>query len=293
MDTISEPICYLCGSTDCTKIHDKIRYNLDPPRPYRCNHCGFTFLHPRMNASREKEFYEQEYRAKYENQSPDEIWEASIPESDQRIERFVNFITEDSSILEIGCSTGYFLHALKDHVKLVNGVELTKECVEFARAQDIPVVESLAEVPDNTYDLVFMFHVLEHIDDPIGFLEEVKKKMKVGGYLIIEVPNVDDVLVSIYRIKNHLDFYWEVAHNFYFSTKSLGEVLETAGFDSTIYPLQRYDLSNHMFWMLFGKPGGKGFFNHIFSQELIEEYAKTLKDRFICDTIIAVAQKQD
>lgn len=282
--------CYLCGSTKCSMIHDNIRYNLSP-RPFQCDHCGFVFLYPRMTPEIEKEFYEKTYRSAYDIQNADSLWEASLPEAKKRVSRFMNLFSQDSRVLEIGCASGYFLFEAQNHVKSVIGVELTKDYVKFARGKELDVRESLDAVPDNSCDLIFMFHVLEHIDDPIHYLKELKKKLSSAGKLVIEVPNVDDVLVSIYKIKNHLDFYWEIAHNYYFSKHSLKWVLDQAGYKSEIFPLQRYDISNHMYWMQYGKPGGQGYYNTIFTPTLLAEYEKCLKDKFICDTLYSVAEK--
>jgi len=286
-----EMSCYLCGSTKCSRIHDNIRYDL-PPRPFRCDQCGFVFLYPRMTPETEKEFYENTYRSVYDNQNAKSLWEASLPEAKRRVSRFMDLYSPDMRLLEIGCASGYFLSEVKEHVKSVTGVELTKDFVKYARGRGLDVRESLDQIPDNSCDLIFMFHVLEHIVDPIHFLKELKKKLPENGKLIIEVPNVEDVLVSVYKIKEHLDFYWEIAHNYYFSKHSLACVLDRAGYQAEIFPLQRYDLSNHMYWMQYGKPGGQGYYNSIFTPTLRAEYENCLKDRFICDTIYAVAEKE-
>lgn len=290
MPSYTAAICYLCGNAKYTMIHDTIRYNLSS-RPFRCDNCGFVFLYPRMTPEMEKEFYENKYRSEYHTQHPEELWQTSIPEAKKRVARFTSLFSKDTHLLEIGCASGYFLFEIKDYVKSVIGVELTKEYVEYAKSKGLNVKESLDEVPDNSYDLIVMFHILEHIDDPINFLKEVKKKLSQNGKLIIEVPNVDDILVSVYKIKNHLDFYWEIAHNYYFSKTTLGKVMEIAGYQYEIFPLQRYDLSNHMNWMLTGKPGGQGRFNAIFTKTLLDEYEKCLEGKFLCDTIYVIAEK--
>ena len=290
MPSYTAATCYLCGNAKCSMIHDTIRYNLSP-KPFRCDNCGFVFLYPLMTQEIEKEFYEKKYRSEYHKQPPEEFWQTSLPEAKKRVARFSSLFSKDTQLLEIGCASGYFLFETKDYVKSVIGVELTKEYVEYAKSKGLNVKESLDEVPDNSCDLIVMFHILEHIDDPINFLKEVKKKLSKNGKLIIEVPNVDDILVSVYKIKNHLDFYWEIAHNYYFSKSTLGKVMESAGYQYEIFPLQRYDLSNHMNWMLTGKPGGQGRFNTIFTQPLLDEYEKCLKDKFLCDTIYVIAEK--
>lgn len=284
------PSCYLCKSTSCSRIHDAIRYNLSP-RPFRCDKCGFVFIYPRMSPDEEKEFYEKIYRFHYETQDAESLWRESLPEAQRRVKRFLDFFTPQTRLLEIGCASGFFVSEVRKNVKSATGVELTKEYVIFAKEKGLDVRSSLNEVDDDAYDLVFMFHVLEHIDDPIEFLKEVKTKIAPGGKLIVEVPNVDDILVSVYRIKGHLDFYWEIAHNYYFSKTTLAKVLEKAGYRYEIHPLQRYDLSNHMHWMMTGKPGGQGRFDDIFPPSLLEEYEKNLKEKFLCDTIYAIAKK--
>lgn len=286
----SIPTCYLCGNSECSMVHDTIRYNLSP-RPFRCDNCGFVFLHPKMTPEMEKDFYEKNYRSDYAKQTAEDLWRISLPEAKTRALRFTKLYSKNSRLLEIGCASGYFLFEAKDYVKSVTGVELTKEYVMYAKNKGLDVKDSLDEVPDRSCDLIFMFHVLEHIDDPINFLKEVKKKLSQNGKLIIEVPNIDDILVSVYKINHHLDFYWEIAHNYYFSKTSLGKVLGNAGYRYEIFPLQRYDISNHMNWMLTGKPGGQGRFNNIFTLSLVNEYEKCLKDKFLCDTIYAISER--
>jgi SAM-dependent methyltransferase len=244
-----------------------------------------------MSPEEEREFYEKTYRFHYESQNAEDLWNESLPEAKKRVLRFKELYTKDTRLLEIGCASGFFLSEVKKYVKTATGVELTKEYVNYATGRGLDVRESLDEIPDDSCDLIFMFHVLEHIDDPIKYLKEVKRKLSSNGKMIIEVPNVEDILVSTYKIKPHLDFYWEIAHNYYFSKTTLGRVLEKAGYHYQIFPLQRYDLSNHMYWMITGKPGGQGHFNAVFSPSLLDEYEKNLKVRFLCDTIYAIAKK--
>jgi SAM-dependent methyltransferase len=244
-----------------------------------------------MSPEEAKEFYDKTYRFHYDSQSAEELWNESLPEAKKRVLRFKDLYTRDTSLLEIGCASGFFLSEVKNYVKTATGVELTKEYVNYARGRGLDVRESLDEIPDDSCDLIFMFHVLEHIDDPVTYLRELKKKLSRNGMLIIEVPNVEDILVSVYKIRPHLDFYWEIAHNFYFSKTTLGTVIAKAGYRYEIFPLQRYDLSNHLHWMMTGKPGGQGRFNTVFSPSLLEEYERNLKERFLCDTIYAIAEK--
>jgi hypothetical protein len=86
-------------------------------------------------------------------------------------------------------------------------------------------------------------------------------------------------------------FYWSVAHHWYFTKESLSRVLEKAGYAFELLPEQRYDISNHMVWMQEGKPGGMGRYNHVFDEELNRKYKEQLKRHWTCDTIVAIVRK--
>ncbi len=151
------PICYLCKSVSCTKIHDQIRYNLSP-RPYRCDNCGFIFLYPKMSEDMEKKFYSECYRNSYTHQTPKLLWSKGLPEAKKRIHRFKNYLSNDLNVLEIGCSSGYFLSEIKEYVSSTTGLELTNECVDYANSMGLNVHNSINDIENDSYDLIFMFH---------------------------------------------------------------------------------------------------------------------------------------
>ena len=106
---------------------------------------------------------------------------------------------------------------------------------------------------------------------------------------MIVVPNVDDVLLSTYDIPKFNNFYFTPAHQFYYSKDTLGRLFTKAGLPKyEILPKQRYDLSNHMHWMMAGRPGGMGKYDDIFGDRLKRAYADDLVARFLCDTLFAV-----
>jgi hypothetical protein len=70
--------------------------------------------------------------------------------------------------------------------------------------------------------------------------------------------------------------------------------MRRAGFaEVETIPEQRYDISNHLHWMLTGKPGGKGRYTEVLDERLNAEYARCLRDNWYCDTVFAVATKSD
>jgi SAM-dependent methyltransferase len=241
-----------------------------------------------MTEDEEKEYYKDEYRKLFSyGNTVEDHFQKALPEAVQRRERVKHLLSKEKRVLEIGCASGYFLYSIKDLVKEAHGVEPHIEYGNYASDLGFEVFSDYNACPKNYYDVVFMFFVLEHLNDPVKCLIEIEALINTGGVLIVEVPNVDDILISVYNIEAFKQFYWQAPHYWYFSREALLMVLSKAGLSAEIIPLQRYDLSNHMTWMLDSKPGGHGKFNHIFGDQLNSCYADALCKNFLCDTLMA------
>jgi len=149
--------------------------------------------------------------------------------------------------------------------------------------------DNLDLCPKEAFDRVFLFFVLEHIGDPISFLTRIKLCLKKKGRIFLTVPNRKDALITLYDIPAFKRYYYTPAHQFYYTKDTLMALCRKAGFQKyDIAIIQRYDLSNHMYWMMYGKPGGIGRFNNIFSASLNERYRKDLVRTGKGDTLVAV-----
>lgn len=286
--------CYLCGKEEHELISEKLRYDA-PRKAYKCNNCGLVFLYPQMTPQEERIFYEREYGEIYSSEkgtTPQDLFNARLKDAKDYFNLTRDYLDKTDDCLEIGCASGYFLATIRDSVRSVAGVESHNLLRQYCEGIDIKTFETLDEVNEGEFDKAFMFFLLEHLGDPVGFLRKVKKTLKRNGMLFIEVPNVEDALLSTYNIPAFKAYYFTPAHQFYYSQKTLSDVLKKAGFSNfEIKPVQRYDISNHMHWMMNGKPGGMGKYDHIFSKELINAYSRDLIKRNICDTLFAVVKQ--
>lgn len=288
--------CHLCNSNQIQLFSERLRYE-SPRKVYRCDVCGLIFLYPQMSVDEERIFYEKEYGEIFSQEkgtTPAQLFESRLPDARLYYQWTRDFLKKTHACLELGCASGYFLATIKEHVKSVAGIETHTILKEYCRNIGIPIYDSLNDFPDEQFDRVFMFFLLEHVGNPINYLKTIKRIMKKDGKLFIVVPNVNDALLTLYDIPAFKSFYFTPAHQFYYSKETLSQIIAKAGMnDFTIYPKQRYDLSNHMHWMMFGKPGGTGRYNSVFSKNLLNEYARNLMDHFLCDTLFSVVTRAD
>ena len=138
---------------------------------------------------------------------------------------------EPGKVLDIGCGRGLLLNKLRQRGWDPQGTELSEEAATYARDRlDLPVTtETLEEAhfPDNEFDLVILWHVLEHVPDPRGTLREVGRVLKPGGTLLVAVPNFGSLETrSAGPGWFHLDVPRHLTH---FTFRSLSEALGAAG----------------------------------------------------------------
>jgi hypothetical protein len=178
------------------------------------------------------------------------------------------------------------LDAFREAGMQCTGVEPSGEFLPYLCKQSYVAVESLDELPvGEQYDLITHFFVFEHIRDPFAFLAQTYGLLAGGGVMVAEIPCVNDPLTSLYDIPAFEEFYWSIAHHYYYSPAALTYIMEQMGYRYSLVPEQRYDLSNHMHWMMAGKPGGQGKYSDVFSGKLLHEYRESLKKSWKCDTL--------
>ena len=137
----------------------------------------------------------------------------------------------EGRVLEIGCGPGYFLTVLRDLGWQPTGLEWDAEFARrVSRETGIRVLEtpeSLEAVPDETFDAVVLWHVLEHVPDPVGTMREARRVLKRRGELRMEVPNA--LSLSATLLKPYSAGIAEPRHFFHFSPRTLALVLRAAG----------------------------------------------------------------
>lgn len=287
-----EFFCILCGSKRSILVQVGVRHDAGV-EVHRCESCTLVSLWPRANDEELTEWYSEAYRKDYCEPPVEERYRLDLDEARLRVRRLLPLLNPDSSILEIGSASGAFLDAVRPYCRKAIGVEPDVAARKWIESSlNVSVLGNLDDVlaQDNRFSLVAMFHVLEHVADPVGFLRKVAGVMKPDGSLIVEVPNVTDALVEIYRVPAYLKFYYQKAHLYYFSRATLTRTLKDADFDPVVQGLQRYDLGNHIHWMLDGKPGGQGYYKDVLLTSSSAVYGEALIQTGHSDTLWCTAR---
>jgi 2-polyprenyl-3-methyl-5-hydroxy-6-metoxy-1,4-benzoquinol methylase len=285
--------CMLCGSNKSSLLQVGARHAQEA-EVRRCAVCGVVFLSPQPRPNDLRLYYSTMYREDYCEPLVEQRHRNDLDEAYVRVQRLLPQLKPETRLLEVGSGSGAFLYAVRPYVKEVVGIEPDFTSRNWIKQTlGITVLEEISQdIPGrDSFDLVVCFHVLEHVSDPIGFLKGLKTVLKSGGELAVEVPNVDDVLVGVYDILLYRQFYYQKAHLYYFSKKTLALVLEKAGYNAIISGVQRYDLSNHIRWMLTGQPGGQGYYRDILSPSVQATYADSLISSGHSDTLWGLARR--
>ena len=128
--------------------------------------------------------------------------------------------------LDIGCGLGLAVElALKEGFD-VFATDISSYAVSFVKEKfKIPCYKGEIEnlpFPENFFDVIYIHHVLEHVIEPIKFLEKVKKILNKNGIILIAVPNIKSIYFKIYRKKFHI---LHKEHLWYFDIFSLKKIL--------------------------------------------------------------------
>jgi len=216
-----------------------------------------------------------------------------LEDEDRRLEAF-RPILEGKSICDFGTGHGLFLDQCIGVASKISGVELRQECIKDIHhrlGDKVEIKSSFADFSES-FDVVTMFHVLEHLDDQLGHLENAHKSLKSGGELIIEVPHAQDFLFEKMELEAFSDFGFWSEHLILHTRETTYHYLQAAGFvDIDIVPFQRFGFANHLHWLRHGKPGGHDIYKEIPTEEFDQSYREFLCQRNWSDTLIATARR--
>jgi 2-polyprenyl-3-methyl-5-hydroxy-6-metoxy-1,4-benzoquinol methylase len=137
------------------------------------------------------------------------------------------------AVLEVGCGTGEFLSIAREAGHSVIGLDMSAEAVRYVQdrhpGMDIrcQLLET-AGLPPASFDVVAGFHILEHVSDPIGLLQQMSCLVRPGGLVYVRVPNLD---TWFRRVLGRSWWAFGVEHMGHFTAVSLRTAVAEAGLD--------------------------------------------------------------
>jgi 2-polyprenyl-3-methyl-5-hydroxy-6-metoxy-1,4-benzoquinol methylase len=216
-------------------------------RIVQCAECGLTFLHnpPEDDAMYEKYYNDIPYSGSdYRSDSSTPFLAELFAINEQRLLQ-LQTIKSGGTLLDIGCGLGFFLKSAAEQNYNVYGSDISNNALSFAqkefsvRCERKSIEELLAE--HRTFDIVTLWHVLEHFLDPVVELKKIRLLLNDGGVCIIEVPNLHSVEFTLSRKKwkggNH-----PLYHRTFFTARTLEDTVQRSGFKTA----RRLKLSYHI-----------------------------------------------
>lgn len=184
---------------------------------------------------------------------------------------------------------GGVIQELAKYAKQLCGVEIGEQENKYLHEKGIRVCKSIDDYPAEMFDIITLFHVVEHLADPVKTLAGFKKHLKKGGYLIMETPNAEDALLELYRCERFADFTYWSPHVFLYNRETFQMLAEQCQYKVIFTKqVQRYPLSNHLYWLAEGKPGGHEKWGFLNDADMDGRYAQRLAGLGMCDTLLTV-----
>jgi len=193
----------------------------------KCNNCGLVYVNPRVKPETIVNAYTDAVDELYVSQE-----EGRLRTFTQALQLVNEFAPGKGRILDVGCAAGFFLNVAKQDGWEAIGVEPSQWMSEWGRQRfGVEIVNGIlreANFPEESFDVVTMWDVLEHTLDPMIELAEVNRILKPGGLVIINFPNVGSKLA---RLAGSKWWFFLSVHLYHFTPKTMTTMLEKNGFN--------------------------------------------------------------
>jgi SAM-dependent methyltransferase len=230
----SSPACPHAPADQATLFEARDYISRDPFKIVRCRKCRIAFTQPVPAPDAWSRYYPPAYYgAAGAKRFPapvewlqNQLYAARI----RRIQKFND--GRPGRVLDVGCGRGFLLREFRHRGWDVLGTEADDKAAAHAQqVLQLPVkvgaLETL-DLPAASFDVIVLWHVLEHLADPTALFVQVRRLLRPGGTFVVGVPNFGSLEARLCQDKwFHLDVPRHLAH---FTPDSLGDALAKAGF---------------------------------------------------------------
>ena len=220
--------CNLCG-TGAVEVIGTTDRKHKPLRTVICRNCGLVWTDPRPGSRATREYYTEHYRLQYKASLQPKLKHVyrETQRAMQRLRRIEPLLIPGMRLLDIGAGAGFFPYTVQQRGYAIEGIEPNQGYAAYATDElhlelKVGLLQDF-DFPAASFDIITLNHVLEHLEDPGAALQCLLRWNKPGGYLNIEVPNIE----ATYHAPGHK---FHLAHLYPFNPDNLALLGRKAGY---------------------------------------------------------------
>jgi 2-polyprenyl-3-methyl-5-hydroxy-6-metoxy-1,4-benzoquinol methylase len=237
MSTTNTSACLICGSNNTKRIFTCTDHFVSGEHfdVAQCADCGFTFTNKPPKAPEIGRYYKSESYISHSDSRKGIINKAYHIVRNLMLRKkykLISRLTKGRTLLDIGCGTGYFPHYMQTRGFQSYGMEIDENARNFAAEHFNLKVSSpeelLSQNLPSQYDVITLWHVMEHLEDTDRYLRWIFNSLKNDGVLIIALPNCSSYDASVY--KENWAAYDVPRHLWHFTPDSISSLIKKYGF---------------------------------------------------------------
>jgi len=223
--------CVLCGARSAELFQETD----GPQRVVQCKQCTLVYVDPLPTPTELEHHYDEGYYSEWistQRVPRERLWHNRLDELHRHHKK--------GRVLDVGCGDGTFLRFAREAGFEVYGTEISSyACERLEKVYSMSVFRGglhEAEYPSEYFDVVTLYHVIEHVDDPARYLSESHRILRPGGLLVVACPNVESYVFNLayllfkgkrFRLFSRQD---KEIHLYHFSPPTLKMLLKSNGF---------------------------------------------------------------